>query len=76
MNADHPNADHLTTTMPVPEFLNFGVGQVAYMRPMVVMGKTVWAVHAADGTPISVFNTEDQARQAAAQGDMDLVRVQ
>jgi hypothetical protein len=68
--------DHLIETMPVPEFLNFGMGQVAYMRGLLVAGKTVYAVHAADGTPISVFNTEEQARAVTAEQDMDLIVVQ
>jgi hypothetical protein len=57
------------------DLLGFGLGQVAYVRPMTIMNKSLFAVHAADGTPISVFDNEQAAMAALAQNDLDRVRL-
>lgn len=57
------------------DFLGFGVGEVAYVRTVRVMNKPMFAIHAADGTPISVFDSEDAALQALDDHNLDPVRV-
>jgi hypothetical protein len=59
-----------------PDLLQFGLGQVAYIREVRIMNKSLFAVHAADGTPMSVFDTETAAREAIAENDLEAVRVQ
>ena len=58
------------------DLLQFGMGQVAYVRPIHIMNKDMFAVHAADGTPISVFDTENDAVQALIDNDLQAVRIQ
>jgi hypothetical protein len=43
------------------DFLNFGVQQIAYIRPVRVENKVAYAIHAADGTPLSVMESMDTA---------------
>lgn len=57
------------------DFLGLGVGEVAYVRTVRVMNKPVFAVHAADGTPLSVFDTEAAAIEALDDHNLDRVRV-
>ncbi len=64
------------TDMTSQDLLSYGLGQVAYVRTMKVLHKTLWAVHAADGTPLSVFDDEQAALAALAQNDLDPVRLQ
>lgn len=62
---------HLSTQ----DFLNFGIRQVAYIRPVSVENKTAYAIHAADGTPLSVLETRDSAIIAARHNDLEPVTV-
>ena len=41
-----------------------GVSQIAYIKPVTVNGTHVFAIHAADGTPMALI--EDQASAVAA----------
>ena len=34
------------------DFRNFGVQQLAYIRPVLIQNRTAYAIHAADGTPL------------------------
>lgn len=57
------------------DFRNFGVQQVAYIRPVMVQNKTAYAIHAADGTPLSVMDTRDTALIAVRHNDLEAVTV-
>jgi hypothetical protein len=57
------------------DFLAFGVQQMAYVRQVRVLDKNVFAIHAADGTPLSIVDTEDQALNAISQNELDPVRL-
>jgi len=46
------------------QFAQLGAGQVAYVKAVVVDGKQVFAIHAANGTPMAL--AEDQAVAVAA----------
>jgi hypothetical protein len=37
------------------DFLTFGIHNVAYVKPVIVENKMAYAIHAADGTPLSVM---------------------
>jgi hypothetical protein len=58
------------------DWLGFGVGAVAYVRPVTIEGEKVFAVHAADGTPLSVARSFDVACASVRQDDMEPVSVQ
>lgn len=57
------------------DFRTFGVEQVAYIRPILVQNKKAYAIHAADGTPLSVMDTHDTAVIAVRHNDLEPVTV-
>lgn len=57
------------------DFVNFGVGHIAYVRPVTVDGAAAFSVHAADGTPLSVLPQRDTAFAAVRQNDMEPMSV-
>ncbi|MFA5120212.1 MAG: DUF1150 family protein [Zavarzinia sp.] len=52
-----------------------GGGALVYVKPVVVDGKNVVAVHAADGSPLALAETRDLAFAAALQHEMQPVSV-
>jgi len=52
------------------DFLHFGVRSVAYVRPVTIEGKPVFAVHGADGSPLVLAETPELARHAIQENDM------
>lgn len=63
---------HLTAQ----DFLAFGVQQIAYIRPAMVNGSMVFAIHAADGTPLAFHESADTARALTRQNDLEPVALQ
>ena len=57
------------------DFLNFGAGQVAYVRPMKINSRSAYAVCAADGRGLSVHLTEGAAVAATKASDLRLMRI-
>ncbi len=57
------------------DFASFGLGDVAYVRPVEMDGTAAFAIHAADGTPLSVVADRDLAFAAIIQNDMEPVSV-
>ena len=53
------------------DFLALGVNDVAYVKPVVVGGKPVFAVHAADGQQIAVMANLELALTAIRRNDME-----
>lgn len=74
-NSDTPDKPLSVKNISTQDLLDFGIEHVAYVRPIIMMERRVFAIHAADGTPISVVENEVQALQAIAQRDLDAVRV-
>ncbi len=62
--------------LSVRDFLNFGVNQIAYIRPVKVMGRAAYSLHGADGSPLAVIESLEGALTAARQNDMDMVTLQ
>lgn len=59
------------------DFLMFGHGDLAYMKPARDKdGKPIWAIHAADGTPVAAFTDANLARATAARHNLALMDVQ
>lgn len=57
------------------DFLNFGLEEVAYIRPVEVDGEDVFAIHRADGTPISIAENMDSAIVSARYNDLEPLAV-
>ncbi|PWC34287.1 DUF1150 family protein [Azospirillum sp. TSO35-2] len=66
----HDIQTHLRQLSP-QDFASFGLGDVAYVRPVEVDGTAAFAIHAADGTPLSVVADRDLAFAAIIQNDME-----
>lgn len=74
-NTEILNHRELLRSLSAQDFLNFGVQQVAYIRPVTVDGEEGFSVHAADGTPLSVMDTMDSAIVVARYNDLEPVAV-
>ena len=57
------------------DFLNFGIQQIAYIRPLDVEDKTAYGIFAADGTPLSVMDTMDTAAIVIQHNDLEIATV-
>ena len=57
-------------------FLDAGVHEMAYIRPVKVENKTAYAIHAADGTPLSVMDTLDHALFVVQDNDLEVKHLQ
>lgn len=57
------------------QFAALGVDELAYVRPAVVDGRTVYAIHSADGNEIGMMAERDIAFAAVKQHDMEPVSV-
>lgn len=53
-----PNLKSSVPASPLsPEaFLALGMQHIAYVRPLASKGRMLWAVHAADGSPLTVID--------------------
>lgn len=58
------------------DFLTLGTGHIAYIKPVQVMNRTAYAVHAADGTALTLTDSSESAFALAMQNDLDPVTVQ
>jgi hypothetical protein len=67
--------DTILKSLTKQDFLNFGMQQVAYIRPVRVQNRKAYAIHAADGTPLSVMDTIDTAVIAVRHNDLEPVTV-
>ncbi|MBP2228245.1 DUF1150 family protein [Azospirillum agricola] len=74
MTTTHPLLAQLSHLSP-QDFAAFGLGHVAYVRPVEVDGETAFSIHAADGTPLSVMPERDVAFAAVRQNDMEPLSV-
>jgi len=57
------------------DFAAFGEDHVAYVKPVSVNGVAAFAVHAADGTPLTVLPDREVASAAVRQNDLEPVSV-
>ncbi len=63
-------------SLSAADFRNFGAGQLAYVRPAFIENRPGWAVHGADGTPVTFSARRDTAFVLARQNDLEPVSVQ
>lgn len=66
----------LLRNLSTQAFLTFGVNQIAYVRSVNVNGQTAYALHAADGSALTVIDSLDGAVMAARQNDLEPVTLQ
>ena len=57
--------------MSVPEFSQLGVGQVAYIRSIVVNGMPAFAIYSAAGQQLAVVPTRESAVGIVRQNEME-----
>lgn len=57
---------HITTA----ELAQLGISRLAYIKPVVVGGEAVFAIHAADGTPMAVAPNQELAWGAILEHEM------
>lgn len=57
------------------QFAALGVDRVAYVRPAMVEGQKVYAIHSADGNAIGMMAGRELAFAAVKQHDMEPVSV-
>lgn len=55
------------------DFLNFGLHQVVYIKPVTVQDKKGFMIHAADGTPLSMMDSMDNASSLVRHNDLEPV---
>jgi len=70
----NPTIDILRRLSP-QDFAAFGVNHVAYVKPVQVKGQSGFAIHAADGTPLTVLPSRDVACATVRQNDMEALSV-
>lgn len=58
------------------DFASLGVGQVAYVRPVVIDGMQAYAIHAANGQPLGALASSAAALGAIRQNDLEPVTLQ
>ena len=58
------------------DFLSLGTGHIAYIKPVQVMNRTAFALHAADGTALTLTDSNESAWALARQNDLDPVTLQ
>lgn len=63
--------DNLRQTLSSKEFCAFGLDDVAYVKAVVIEGRNLQAIHAADGTPLTVVTARDLAFATVRQHEME-----
>ncbi len=58
------------------DFLNFGMQDIAYVREVREDGKIGYAIHAANGMPLSVMDDMQDVLKLIFQNDLEAVTVQ
>lgn len=62
--------------LSVQDFLAFGVHDIAYIKQIEVDDEIAYAVHAADGTPLSVIKELQEAEFLIQDKDLSYTTVQ
>lgn len=62
-----------TTPMSVQDFTDWGLANVAYIKPVEMNGRTVYAVFAANGRQLGLMETLNSAHAALFQNDLEPV---
>ncbi len=71
----YDNGLNLLRAMTPRDFAALGAAEIAYMRPTLVNGRAMIAIHAADGTPIGAAPDVALAAAAIVQHEMAPARL-
>ena len=66
-----PISADLARTFTVRDFAAFGLGEIAYVRPVTINDHPAYAVVGADGTVLTALQTREAAHGAIIQNDME-----
>jgi hypothetical protein len=55
------------------DWQEFGVNDIAYLKPIMLQGAERYAIHAANGTPLAVMDNRDVAYAAIRQNELEPV---
>ena len=64
-----------TTQISRQDLLMLGLNSVAYVKPVKVDGRRAYAIHAADGTKVSIMADHDVAFATIRQNNLEPVSV-
>ncbi|MEQ9814356.1 MAG: DUF1150 family protein [Azospirillaceae bacterium] len=64
------NEEQLRSLSP-QDLAGIGADKVAYVKPIVVDGKKAYAIHGADGTPLTVAGSLEVAYAVIRQNDLE-----
>ena len=63
--------DHLKQTLSGHELGRFGMEDIAYIKSVIIEGQRLHAIHAADGTPLTMVAERDLAFATVRQHEME-----
>jgi hypothetical protein len=70
-----PDTAQTVQDLSQQDFLALGVNDIAYIKAVQVDGRTQYAIHAADGTEMTVLANRDVAFAAVMRNDMEPLSV-
>jgi len=76
MDAKIIEKDVLLRKISQQDFLTLGTGHIAYIKQVKVMDRQAFALHAADGTALTLTDSTESALALAMQNDLDTVTLQ
>ena len=71
LNDSNAFARHALKGLSHDDFLNFGMQDIAYTRAVEIEGQAAFAIHAADGTLLSVVESAQDANMLLEQNDLE-----
>lgn len=71
-----PDTGQTVQDLSQQDFLALGVNDIAYIKTVQVDGRKQYAIHAADGTEMTVLANRDVAFAAVIRNDMEPQSVQ
>ena len=66
-------SSHVLKEISPTDWQSFGLNEVAYLRPAVVEGRHVFAIHAADGSPLAFVASREIGLAAMQEHDLEPV---
>jgi hypothetical protein len=76
VNNNPTNRDMLLKSLSPQAFLALGNGHIAYIRALDVAGNRAFAIHAADGSVLTLTDSFDSAVMLVRQNELDAVTLQ
>jgi hypothetical protein len=74
-NPTHEQGHAAHPQLSSTEFTALGVGAIAYVKEVTADGKTAFAIHGADGTPLALAANRDLAFAVVRQNELEPLSV-